>query len=213
MGASTVELVLDRPLVLLVGPNGSGKTTLTTALRWALFGEADEDKPVGARGHEAKRAVIHRAAEEAHARVELRDGEGRRLEVARRRRRADPGEDELRAHLEEEALELEEGEEALAGLLGTDLELYPRAIAPPQASLRELVRDVSKERDAAARSPLRPGAFGAGPLRGAADLPARAGRGPGCGRQGAGGAASARRRRAGFGIGITSSRRPAASRQ
>lgn len=97
-----------------MGPNESEKTTLTTAQRWALFGEAEEDKPVGAHGHEKKRAVIHRWAER-RARVELRDGEGRRLEVARRRR-ADPGGDELRAHLEEEALELEECEEALAEL-------------------------------------------------------------------------------------------------
>jgi DNA repair exonuclease SbcCD ATPase subunit len=150
VGAKSLALRLDRPLIVLTGPNGSGKSTIVSAIEWALFGQltlgGDFDvadfKGSGTGPH---LVYLNRSCDEAEVVVRF-EGGGSSLVWRRTRRRATP-------RPKDDVVEcMIDGSPVAADplpLLGVTAELYCRAVAPRQASLIALVSHESKERNAA----------------------------------------------------------------
>jgi len=139
---SSLKVVFDRPIVILVGPNASGKSTVVQAVEWALFGGGQEVKGTSLDTH---RVYIHRACEEAwvHLRFEC---DGHELEWRRLRHVAKPrpDDDTVSCRLDGEPVEADAGQ-----LLGLTHELFERVVAPGQGDLQALTSGDKTKRGAA----------------------------------------------------------------
>jgi DNA repair exonuclease SbcCD ATPase subunit len=150
VGANSLALRLDRPLIVLSGPNGSGKSTIVSAIEWALFGElavgGDFDiTDLKGGGTGPHLVYLNRRCDEAEVVVRF-EGGGSSLEWRRTRRRATP---RLRDDVVECTIDGSSVAADSLALLGVTPELYCRAVAPRQASLTALVSLESKQRNAA----------------------------------------------------------------
>ena len=150
IGASSLRIDLDRPVVVLLGPNGSGKSTWVSAIEWALFGEIDfgndfSIEELGGRRADAHRVYIHRDCDETE--VILRFHQGGATLVWRRLRRHDrpqPEHDEITCEID--------GTPAVpdpSAVFGVTPELFVRALAPRQTNMLGLVSVEDQARNGA----------------------------------------------------------------
>jgi DNA repair exonuclease SbcCD ATPase subunit len=150
VGATSLALPLDRPLVVLTGSNGCGKSTVVSAIEWALFGElalgGDFDVADLKGGGPSPHVVyVNRSCDEAEVVVRFEGGDSSLLwRRTRRRATPRPKDDVVECTIDGRPVAPD-----LLALLGVTPELYRRAIAPRQASLIALVSLESKQRDAA----------------------------------------------------------------